>query len=99
MVDNMPALLHSEIDAILDLAPVERFVFVMSVLEGYSDNECSILLGPARMDIATARTRAMQQLVTLLGLNAGTDADPEVLIQATIAKRFASLVWTNHLFR
>jgi len=31
--------------AILHLAAFERFVFVMSTLEGYSDQECAILLG------------------------------------------------------
>jgi len=30
--------------AILHLAAFERFVFVMSTLEGYSDQECAILL-------------------------------------------------------
>jgi hypothetical protein len=58
----MSFILHAEVRAILDLAPLERFVFVMSVLERYSDNDCSTLLGCARRDIATLRTRAMQQL-------------------------------------
>src|SRR5260370_11587538 len=35
----------AEIAAILELAPFERFVYVMSVLERYSDHECSVLLG------------------------------------------------------
>jgi hypothetical protein len=34
-----------EIAAVLDLAPFERFVFVISVLEHYSEHECSVLLG------------------------------------------------------
>jgi hypothetical protein len=33
----------------------ERFVFVMSVLEKYSDQDCSILLGCSRQDIAETR--------------------------------------------
>ena len=61
-MDKIPLILHAEVRAILELAPLERFVFVMSVLERYSDNDCSILLGCARRDIATLRTRAMRQL-------------------------------------
>jgi DNA-directed RNA polymerase specialized sigma24 family protein len=42
-MDRVPLVLHSEVRAILELAPFERFVFVMSVLERYSDHDCSIL--------------------------------------------------------
>ena len=61
-MNKIPMILNSEVRAILDLAPLERFVFVMSVLERYSDNDCSILLGCARREIAIIRARAMQQL-------------------------------------
>ena len=61
-MDKIPVILHAEVRAILDLAALERFVFVMSVLERYSDNDCSILLGCTRRDIAIIRARAMQQL-------------------------------------
>lgn len=44
------------------LPPFDRFVFVMSLLEGYSDRECSVLLSCAMTDILRARIRAMQQL-------------------------------------
>jgi DNA-directed RNA polymerase specialized sigma24 family protein len=50
------------IAAILHLEEFERFVFVMSVLEKYSDHECSILLGCARQDIAETRMRALLHL-------------------------------------
>jgi DNA-directed RNA polymerase specialized sigma24 family protein len=50
--------------AILDLAPFERFVYVMLVLEHYSEHECSILLGCARRDVIAARMRALQQIET-----------------------------------
>jgi hypothetical protein len=36
---------QGEIAAVLDLGPFERFVYVMSVLEHYSDQDCSVLLG------------------------------------------------------
>jgi len=74
-MDKVPFVLHAEVRAILELAPLERFVFVMSVLERYSDHECSILLGCPRRDIATVRARAMQQLVTLLRLKHRSPAD------------------------
>ena len=65
-MDKIPMLLHAEVRAVLELAPLERFVFVMSVLERYSDNDCSILLRCARREVAAVRTQAMQQLGMLL---------------------------------
>ena len=65
-MEKIPIILHAEVRAILELAPLDRFVFVMSVLERYSDNDCSILLGCARREIVPLRTRAMQQLGMLL---------------------------------
>src|SRR5215470_7867185 len=61
-MNKIPVTLHAEVRAILELAPLERFVFVMSVLERYSDNDCSILLGCPRREAAEVRTRALQQL-------------------------------------
>jgi hypothetical protein len=51
-----------EIAAVLELAPFERFVFVISVLEHYSEHECSILLGGSRRNVIAARLRAVQQI-------------------------------------
>jgi hypothetical protein len=53
---------RAEIAAILDLPPFERFAFVMSVLERYSDQECSLLLDCTRGDVAAARSRALDGL-------------------------------------
>jgi hypothetical protein len=47
---------------ILKLRDFERFVFVLSVLESYSDQECSVLLGCSRQDVREAKTRGLQQL-------------------------------------
>lgn len=52
----------AEIAGIVDLPVSERFAFVMSVLERYSDQECSLLLGCTRGDVAAARTRALERL-------------------------------------
>jgi DNA-directed RNA polymerase specialized sigma24 family protein len=50
-----------EIAAVLRLEPFERFVYAMTVLERYSDQDTSVLLGCARRDVLTARIRALQQ--------------------------------------
>jgi len=57
-----PPVEQSEIAAVLALEPFERFVYVMSVLERYSDQDCSVLLSCARRDVLAARTRALQQI-------------------------------------
>jgi hypothetical protein len=51
-----------EIDAVTGLAPLERFIFVMSVLERYSAWECAVLLGCDRSVVAEVRTRALRGL-------------------------------------
>jgi DNA-directed RNA polymerase specialized sigma24 family protein len=58
------AVEREETAAILGLRPFERFVYVMSVLERYSDQDCSVLLGCARQDVVAAQNRAFQQLET-----------------------------------
>jgi len=50
------------LEAVLDLGPFERFVYVMSVLERYSDQDCSVLLGCARGDVIAGRLRALQKI-------------------------------------
>ena len=50
-----------ELAAVLLLDPFERFVYVMSVLEHYSDLDCSLLLGCAQRDVVAGRVRALQQ--------------------------------------
>jgi hypothetical protein len=57
-----PPVEQVEIAAILRLEPFERFVYVMTVLERYSDQDCSLLLGCARRDVVAARTRAFEQI-------------------------------------
>jgi DNA-directed RNA polymerase specialized sigma24 family protein len=52
----------SPLSSALMLEPFERFVFVMSLLEGYSDHECSVLLNRSRAEVASARVCALQHL-------------------------------------
>ena len=54
--------------AIVGLSAFERFVFVMSVLEGQSEQECAILLRCSRRDVMIARVLALTRLTN-------TDAD------------------------
>jgi hypothetical protein len=46
--------------AILLLDAFERFVFVLSILEGRSEDECANLLGCSRRDVMLARVMALQ---------------------------------------
>lgn len=50
------------IAGILRLEDFERFVFVISVLEKYADQDCSLLLGCSRQDVREARMRAIQHV-------------------------------------
>lgn len=50
--------------AVLGLSTFERFVFVMTVLESYSDQDCRSLLGCLRKEVAEARTRALEHIGT-----------------------------------
>ena len=52
----------SVIDVVTRLAPLERFVFVMSVLERYSDRDCSLLLNCTVKDVIDARSQALRAL-------------------------------------
>ena len=53
---------HPEILVVVALPAFERFVFVMAVLEGYSDYNCSLLLACSRAEVTTARTRALREI-------------------------------------
>jgi hypothetical protein len=48
--------------AILALTPFERFVYVMSILEGQSERDCAILLRCSRRDVIIARVLALTRL-------------------------------------
>ncbi len=48
--------------AIAGLSPFDRFVFIMSVLEGIPDRECAALLGCGNPAIVNARIRALQTI-------------------------------------
>ena len=67
---------------ILRLEHFERFVFVMSVLEKYSDQDCSVLLGCSRPDVGETRMRALPHLaepdrLRTVALSGCGSSDPE----------------------
>lgn len=53
---------NNPLAAILALDPFERFVFVISVLEGRSKRDCAILLRSSPRDITIARVLALKRL-------------------------------------
>ena len=90
-----------EIAAVLDLAPFERFVFVISVLEHYSEHECSVLLGCSRRDVIAARIRALQQIGSAMELQVkqrvnggswkpGLDDNCRAVLELQLAPRLAT---------
>jgi len=52
------------INPVTKLTPLERFVFVMSILEGYSIHECSAMLECTLQTVAAARTCALAELAS-----------------------------------
>jgi hypothetical protein len=66
IAETEPVSLEMEprLRAILQLDALERFVFVMSVLERYSHQDCSVLLGCSRQTVVDARARALEHLAS-----------------------------------
>jgi len=74
-LERVPLTLQSEVYAILELPLLERFAFVMSALERYTNHDCAILLACAPRDIAEASTRAVRQLGWSLTLRCDNPSD------------------------
>jgi hypothetical protein len=75
--------------ALLELKTFDRFVFVMSVLERYSDQDCKALLGGSRQDIVRARIRALKSVSTFkegLAPNVISDSGRLFVQQRLVAK-------------
>lgn len=70
---------------IVRLDSFERFVFIMSILEKYSDQECSLLLGCLRGDVINARSAAIRHLASLAG---PTETQPmsDLTLKSTVAE-------------
>lgn len=106
-LNYVPLALEAEVCAILELASLERFVFVMSVLERYSEHDCSILLGCSRKDVVAALARALHQLGRSMSFHkneadAGSEglSSPETsgrVIEMTIARYLSTPGWNTSL--
>ena len=53
-----------DLETVLGFGDFERFVFVMSVLEKYSQHECALLLGCSVLEIRQGRLRALEELAS-----------------------------------
>src|SRR5262249_19940066 len=60
--NHLPPGENKEISAILDLNPFDRFAFVMSVLEGFSERDCALLLGCTQQALVAGLFRAVRRL-------------------------------------
>lgn len=94
---NTPGL-PERLAGIIDLPAFERFVFVMSVLEGYSARDCRLLLNCSNFDVAQARVQALQQLAKsaeAFGKTQERDSqpaseDPETRLRQELIAEFAA---------
>jgi len=53
--------------ALFELGDFHRFVFVMSILEGFNDHESGLLLKCSPKEVAKARGQALRQLAAAVG--------------------------------
>ena len=53
---------YFEIGSVLALEDFQRFVFVLSVLEQYSDYECALILGSSGIEVGIARAKAVEEV-------------------------------------
>jgi hypothetical protein len=58
---------------VLALQDFDRFVYVLSVLEGYGDRNCAVLLGVSHREVRNTRTRALQHVADFEGRIAARD--------------------------
>jgi len=78
---------HPAIATVLALGDFERFVFVLSVLERYSDQDCSILLSCSREDVRVARILAVQRISEIDHGNGESEDDSKIPLQAVSQER------------
>ena len=76
LIGNVTAEVHAYPDfaRIVALNSFERFVFIMSVLERYSAQECSLLLGCFRREVINAQATAVRRLASVV---IATQTQPE----------------------
>ena len=57
---------YFEVGDVVALEPFARFVFVLSVLEQYSQRECALMLDTSVKEVRRVRVQAIEQVVTSL---------------------------------
>jgi len=93
LIGKVPRKIPAEVQAypnfvrIVRLNSFERLIFIMSVLEKYSDQECSMLLGCFRRDVISARSAAIQRLASLV---IATEPQPERNVSTFAGVNYAS---------
>jgi hypothetical protein len=80
-------LAYSNFASIVGLNSFERSIFIMSILEKYSDQECSLLLGCFRRDVISARTAAIRRLANVV---VPTETQPERDVSAFAGVNYAN---------
>ena len=83
--------LPEEISAVVGLSPFERFAFVLSVLEGYSDQDSALLLGCTRQALIAARVRAEQQIARIVAIQEGGRSDNKPINHESAIKLAVSM--------
>ena len=63
-LSSLSSELNPALRVVLQLKTFQRFVFVISVLEGYSDHECSLLLRSSKRDVVATKAAALRHLAT-----------------------------------
>ncbi len=58
------SVVPEELSRVIWLNTFERFLYVMSVLERYTDQDCAVLLRCRRQQVVDGRLRALQHLAT-----------------------------------
>jgi len=88
-IEKVPADVqaHPNLVGIVRLNSFERFVFIMSVLEVYSHQECSLLLGCFRRDVINARTAAIRSLAGTITTETEAERDLIAFAEGNYANR------------
>jgi hypothetical protein len=61
-VSQQPLLQGAPFASVLALRDFDRFVYILSVLERYADQDCAVLLGVSRPEVRETRLRALQHI-------------------------------------
>jgi len=82
-IQALPGL-PAEMYAVLGLSAFERFAFILSVLEGYSDQDSALLLGCTRQALIEARVRAEQGIVRAVAMRESRPSDVNLKNQESV---------------